>query len=109
MSGLAEGSALDVRVANDTAADPDGGVPAGAVLRRFARAILVDGEDLAGARAACTEAVGAEGAAHAAAVVAAFDGINRVADGTGIRLDAAMAKAGGIEVAQTLGLEERPA
>jgi hypothetical protein len=109
VSGLASGQALDVRVANDTAEDPNGGVEHGSVLRRFARAILADRNDLDAARTACVEAVGADGAALAAGVVASFDGINRVADGTGIRLDEAMLAAGGIEVAQALGMEERPA
>ena len=109
VSGLASGQTLDVRVANDTADDPNGGVEHGAVLRRFARAILADRSDLDAARAACIEAVGADGAALAAGVVASFDGINRVADGTGIRLDEAMVSAGGVEVAEALGMEERAA
>ena len=109
VSGLAEGRAFDVRVADGTAEDPNGGVEHGAVLRRFAQAILADRDDLDAARAACIEAVGPEGAALAAGVVASFDGINRVADGTGIRLDQEMLAAGGVEVAEALGLEERPA
>jgi hypothetical protein len=95
-----------VRIATAAAEDPDGGVPHGAVLRRFARAILVDRGDLAGARSACIDAVGTAGAAHAAQVVASFDGINRVADGTGIRLDGEVAAGGGLEVAATLGLSQ---
>jgi hypothetical protein len=107
VSGLAEGRSFDVRVADGTSDDPSGGVEHGAVLRRFARAILADRDDLDAARAACIEAVGPEGAAHAAGVVASFDGINRVADGTGIRLDEEMLRAGGVEVAQALGLDDR--
>ncbi len=109
VSGLNEGAEVDVRVANGTAADPSGGVEHGEVLRAFAQAILVDRESVDEARQACVDALGAEGAAHAAAIVAAFDGINRVADGTGIRLDAGMQEAGGREVAETLELEERSA
>lgn len=109
VSGLAEGDALDVRVANGSAEEDDGGVAHGAVLRRFAQAILVDREDLEAAREACIAAVGVDGAALAAGVVASFDGINRVADGTGIRIDAEMWNAGGDAVADALGLAERPA
>ena len=108
MSGLAEGKKLDVRIATGTAEDPNAGVEHGAVLHRFARAVLEDQTDLDAARAACIEAVGASGTAHAAGVVASFDGINRVADGTGIRLDPAMIRGGALDVADALGMKERP-
>jgi len=100
-----QGKSFDVRIATGAAEDPDGGVEHGARLRRFAHAILVDRDDLDAARAACIEAVGRDGAALAAGVVAAFDGINRVADGTGIRLDETILKAGGLEIADALEMD----
>ena len=106
-SGRAEERDVDVRIATAEAEDPDGGVLHGAILRRFARAILADRSDLESARSACIETVGVEGTAHAAGVIASFDGINRVADGTGIRLDPEMEAGGGLAVANSLGLQER--
>ena len=51
------------------------------------------GEPLTELRAALIDAVGMEGAAQAAATVAAFSGLVRVADGTGIPIDDGLASA----------------
>lgn len=74
-------------MATGTAETDDGGVPEGAVLRRYAKAILERSDDLAPARDALVAALGESEAVMAASIVASFDGINRVADATGIRLD----------------------
>lgn len=90
MSGQTSGLEIDERVAAGTSEDPDGGVPHGAVLRRLAHAQVRAPEDLDAARAACVDALGPVATAQAAGVVAAFDGINRVADATGIGIDPEM-------------------
>ncbi len=95
------------------------GFPAGTELLRFASAANravnpidpdstattantadTDGRDhqtaLTTARAALVAAVGTEGMMEAAATVAIFNGLVRVADGTGIQLDGAMAAASGV-------------
>ena len=65
----------------------DGGVPHGRRLVAFAEAVL--GEDaLSRARAALSEAIGPAGLVDAAAVVGLFNAIDRVADATGIPLEA---------------------
>ncbi|MDJ0866250.1 MAG: hypothetical protein QNK03_09095 [Myxococcota bacterium] len=88
-SSRSQATGLDVRVVIGESDDADGGLPDGAALRRFAMAVLGDSADeLAAARAALVDAVGPERAGQAARIVASFDGINRVADATGIRLDA---------------------
>lgn len=93
----------DLQIVRGASADPDGGIPHGALLRRFAAALVTGREELASARAALCQAIGPERAAHAAGVVASFDGINRVADATGIRLDASSEQRAG-DLIEDLGL-----
>ena len=70
------------------AAADDGGIPHGGVLVAFAEAVLGSDDDrLARARARLTAALGAEALVDAAAVVANFNAIDRIADATGIPID----------------------
>jgi hypothetical protein len=65
----------------------DGGVDDGAVLIEFGEAVLdTDEARLAAARAAVIAAVGEAGFVDAAAIISTFDGIDRVADSTGMPL-----------------------
>ena len=69
-------------------ADDDGGIENGALLVRFASAVLgTDAAELAAARTAVTEAMGGEALTDTAAVAALFNAIDRVADSTGIPLE----------------------
>lgn len=68
------------------------GVTGGTELLAFAEA-AVKCEPLDGLRAALIDTVGMEGASQAAATVAAFSGLVRVADGTGIPIDDGLASA----------------
>jgi hypothetical protein len=83
----------------------DAGVPHGRLLVEFAEAVL--GEDeaaLTRARAALSEAIGPAGLADAAGVVGLFDAIDRVADATGIPLEAEKAAASA-DFRATLGVD----
>jgi hypothetical protein len=93
-------------MATGQAANKDGGIPNGDVLRRYAEAILDRSLNAAEARAACIEVLGKEATVQAASIVASFDGINRVADATGIRLDPETEQGGGSEIIRELGFEE---
>lgn len=70
----------------------DVGVEHGDALIAFAEA-AVNGDALDELRVKLVEAVGAAGAGQAAATVAAFSGLVRVADGTGIPIDDGLASA----------------
>jgi hypothetical protein len=71
------------------AAAGDAGVPDGHQLIAFAEAVLGDDDKaLAEARAALRMAVGSSGLVDAAGVVGLFNAIDRVADATGIPLEA---------------------
>ena len=65
----------------------DVGVPHSAELLAFTNAVQVGTPDLLAARSALEAAVGPDGLLEAAATIAIFNGLVRVADGTGIQLD----------------------
>ena len=82
MSGEAQSAEIDA-----IEVERGAGVPAGRELVRFATASLGDRADLAAARAALRDVVGDAGLVEAAGTVAVFEGLNRIADATGIQLD----------------------
>lgn len=76
------------------AAEGGAGVPHDRQLIAFADAVLGDGDQaLADARAALAAAIGPAGLADAAGVVGLFNAIDRIADATGIPLEAEKAEA----------------
>ena len=93
-------------MATGQAADKDGGIQSGDLLRRYAEAILDRSSSVVEARSACIAVIGEEATAQAASVVASFDGINRVADATGIRLDVETSNNGGDDIIRQLGFEK---
>lgn len=72
---------LDPRFVTDAAVDPL--IPNGALLLRFVDAVLAN-DGVAPARDRVLAAVGAEGLVDAAGVIANFEMMNRIADGTGM-------------------------
>ncbi|MFT5445738.1 MAG: alcohol dehydrogenase class IV [Gammaproteobacteria bacterium] len=76
-------------------ADSDGaGVPHGALLLRFTEAVLsADAKTLAQARRELREALGDAAFCDAAATVASFNAVVKLADGTGIPLEDCKAEA----------------
>jgi hypothetical protein len=90
VSGEKAGLDVDLDVATDATKAGDAGVPHGVELLAFATAANRRSDDLPQARAALRAAVGTEGLLEAAATVAVFNGLVRVADGTGIQLDPSM-------------------
>jgi len=88
VSGDANGLTVDLKGAVDRNVIDDVGVPAGAELLAFTNAVQIGDRDVDKTRAALVAAVGEEATIEAAATVAIFNGLVRVADGTGIKLDA---------------------
>jgi hypothetical protein len=92
-SGVTQNRAYDLNSVTGAVRD-DGGVPHGRLLVEFAEAVLGEDEEaLARARAALRPALGPAGLTDAAAVVGLFNAIDRVADATGIPLEAEKAEA----------------
>jgi hypothetical protein len=106
VSGKQTGENIDIRMVTGQASDKDGGIHNGDILRRYVEAILDRSQDVAAVRAESIEVMGDEATAQAASVVAGFDGINRVADATGIRLDPETTNNGGVEIIRELGYEK---
>lgn len=104
-SGEKNGLDVDLEVAMDATRDGDAGVPDGVELLAFASAANHRSAELAGARDRLRLAVGDEGVLEAAATVAIFNGLVRVADGTGIQLDPSMLT-GTAEDRDRLGIEQ---
>ena len=102
----ASGQAIDEDVQLEgSVGDGDGGLPHGAELLRFAEAATRGSEDLAASRSALIDAVGGTGFIEAAATVAIFNGLVRVADATGIPLDEGT-RSNSETFRQRLGLDE---
>ncbi len=75
-------------------ASTENGVPQGALLNAFAEAVLGrDDAELDAARNAVVEALGPAALVDAAAVIATFMQMDRIADATGIPLDDFLANA----------------
>jgi len=88
------GDALGIEIDMERVVDPSFvggvGIEHSAELLAYTNLVQSDGEGLAEARQALITSVGADGLVEAAATIAAFNGLVRVADGTGIQLDAGL-------------------
>ena len=82
----------------------DGGVAAGAALAAYADAFFKNGSGFAAARERLQREVGEEASADAAAVLAIFNAVVRIADSTGIPLEEAKARMS-VDIRDALGLE----
>lgn len=87
MSSQATDTDTDFDAVLDRTFVGDVGIPAGWELLAFTNAVHDGGAELAESREALVRAVGLDGLIEAAATVAIFNGLVRVADGTGIQLD----------------------
>jgi len=100
-----EGRALDLRAITDPAAAAASGIAHAPELIRFAEAVH-NGEllELTAAREALRAAMGSAALVDTAAVVGNFERMTRIADATGIALDAPVQLASG-DFREMLGLE----
>lgn len=87
MSSEANGLAVDLDGALDAGHVGDVGIPAGPELLAFTNAVELGRGDIDETRRALAAVIGDQGAIEAAAIIAIFNGLVRVADGTGIQLD----------------------
>ncbi len=101
-----QGSAVDLgAVTGDGKPGAENGVVQGALLVAFAEATVAeDDAALARAREALRAALGPEALVDAAAVTSNFERMVRIADGTGIPLDAPLA-AMTVDVRRDLGID----
>ena len=101
---MAQNRAYDLNAVIGSA-QGDAGVPHGRLLVDFADAVLGDDEEaLARVRSALEAALGPAGLVDAAGVVGLFNAIDRVADATGVPLEAEKAAAS-IDFRAALGVD----
>lgn len=102
-SGEYTGNAYDLAaiVADGVA---DGGVAAGAALSAYADAFFADATAFAAARERLAREVGEEASVDAAAVLAIFNAVVRIADATGIPLEEAKARMS-VDIREALSLD----
>ena len=93
LRGSGRHSGRDYRFEGVVEGDGGSGVADETELLAFADAAVSADGDLTAARSALIALIGLEAMADAAAVVAGFDAITRVADGTGIPLESPKAEA----------------
>ena len=105
MSGEANGLTVDLKAAIERDHIGDVGVPAGAELLAFTHAVELDHDDIDATRTALADVIGRQATLEAAAIIAIFNGLVRVADGTGIQLDQGVFTAS-IEERDLLGINE---
>jgi hypothetical protein len=99
------GSEVDLNVIT-SGLEVESGVPAEAELVNFAEAALAqDNDAISTARSDLAREIGTQGMIDAAAVIANFQRMVRIADGTGIPLDAPMAMVTK-EMREALGINE---
>ena len=103
MSGQVNGLEIDLEASVDREFTGDVGVPASAELLAFTNAVQLGDGDINSAREALADVVGDTAARDAAATIAIFNGLVRVADGTGIELDEGVF-AVSADVRESLGL-----
>ena len=82
----------------------DGGVAAGAALSAYADAFFADATAFAAARERLEREVGEEASVDAAAVLAIFNAVVRIADATGIPLEEAKARMS-VDIRKSLSLD----
>lgn len=93
-----------LRAITEGAEGDDGAVPQSSALLAFAEGVHArDGAKIDAARSTIAEVLGEAAAVDSAAVCAHFDAITRVADATGIQLDA-MLERGSEGIREELGL-----
>ncbi len=104
-SAKATNTQVDLKAITDDDAG-DGNIPKGAILTAFDEDVLGDDETrLDDARRRVREAVGDAGFVDAAAVIANYSALDRVADATGIPLEAAK-EANTVELRAELGIDD---
>ena len=87
MSSDALEAAVDLEPIVDRSFVGDVGIDTSAALLAFTNAVHCGEPDLESSRTQLLDLVGADGLVEASATIAVFNGLVRVADGTGIQLD----------------------